>query len=355
MLNIKVFSICIFFLFLFVLLFLDKCTSRNISTMFNSSAFYKYPELTETPSSANYEIRKIIADTYVAVTYSAAHQFFIVSTRDSLLKLDAGGKELYHLENNQIDLQRYSHYAIDSSGVYDFSETNLNHQPIKRVLNLDQKMTPDEWQSHFEAFYKNAEVVIYAVNNFYQNSEPIYIKVKGEWIVLILQKYDERWDDADRISGIKFKGYPAKYSPMFLLKDQEKGEYADLERTSDSFLKTYYTIKIKESSLRYPMDRPAKMLSYKKDGVESYAAYISLPMSWSIKAGYELNVGREKICFKGDAVQDIGFSKPIETFLTQYRVPEAFAKQTDVGFLKYEFPSNGPQSLNNGLYLISKK
>jgi len=355
MLNIKVFSICIFCLFLFVLLFLDKCTSRNISTMFNSSEFYKYPELAENPSSASYEIRRISQDIYTTVTYDSAHRFFIVSVRDSLLKLDAGGRELYHLELPDVKLERYSYYAMDSSGVYDFSETNLNHQPIKQVLNLDQKMNAQDWQHHFDDFYQRAEVVIYGTNNFYQDLEPIYFKIKNEWTVLILKQYDDRWDDFDQISGVKFKGYPAKFNSMYLLKDQKKGEYTDLERTSDSYLKTYYTVKIKESELKYPVDRTPVLLSYKKEGVQSYAAYISLPVSWSIKAGYELLVGQEKIRFKVDAVQDVGFSKPIESYLTQYQVPEVFATQTDVSFLKYAFPSNGPESINNGLYILSKK
>jgi hypothetical protein len=356
MLNLKVFSICIFCLFLFVLLFLDKCTSRNISTMFNSTEFYKYPELVENPVSASYQIRRISPSIYGQLSYEPVHQFFMVTTADTILKLDAQGKELYHLKTRNINVERYTPYVMDSTGIYDFSEKNLRHQAIKEVINADQKLNPEVWQNRFDELYKAAEVVVYGTNSFYGDFfYPIYFKVKQDWLVLIMLQHDERWDDFDQVSGVTFKGYPAKYSALYLLKDQENGLYSNLEGTTDSYLKTYYTVKIKESSLKYTASQGPQITSFKKDGVESYAAYISLPVTWSIKAGYEWNVGQEKIYFKGDAIQDVGFSKPIETFLRTFRVPEKFSKQTSLTFLRYSFPSNGPQSLNNGLYILSKK
>ncbi|MBA9077448.1 hypothetical protein FHS90_002161 [Rufibacter quisquiliarum] len=340
---------------LFFILFLDKCTSMNVLSTFKESGLKDLPSLKDDVRSRNYEIKRISKEAYANITYDPVGNYFLIIDNFTIRKLDAAGNEVFQLENSQMYLPRFTSYVFDSTGVYDFSSQKIEKQLFNRVLNLDQSLDKEEWQKTFDDLYQHADVVLFGgYTDLYHEDDPIFLRINGEWVLLITTPQETRLQEIEYRAGIRFEGYPAKHNHLSLLKDTQTQAYSDFEGTSDRYLQTYQDITLKEKQVAYPTDRNIKILSYEKQRVYSELAYTPIPIAWTCEVGNSLTIGGEELKFRCGGIKKLGLFNDVDTFLRWYSVPREFLPRTHVSFLKYSFPSNEQASENNGLYLVRK-
>lgn len=335
-----------------LLVFLDRCTTINISTAFLSSKYKAYPELRQGVSSKNFELRHIDSILYCGITYDPVYHFFLIDNGYAIHKIDAKGNEVFKLEQGGLNLLRFTHYAVDSTGIYDLSKDKVARETFKSRINVDQKLKKEAWEKIFAQYYKEAQTVVYG--NYSSDGNPIYLKINEDWILIKTNTNDNRIVDEDQVSEVTFEGYPAKYNPLYLLKDVKNLTYSNNQSTTDEFLNTYYTVKLKEKELEYPADMALNLQAFQKEGVGFRAAYSGLPLSWALTAYYEINRSGEKLNFKTYANQYIGLSKPVDTYLTLFTVPQKFRSQTAVSFLKYKLTTVDETQVT-GYFILKNK
>ncbi|PST81558.1 hypothetical protein C7T94_18985 [Pedobacter yulinensis] len=329
---------------------LQQCTAINIYSSLGADPA-GYVPLRQGARAGSVEMVRIT--TYsAAINYHPGKRFFLVVANGRVIRLNSSGMQDYALESDSLYVPRFSYFVFDQTGAYDLSEAVPKKKLYKAEVNQNQELSKAAWQAQFDSLYKNAEVVIFGFSVLYGAGDPIMFRVKGEWTRLQTGEAEGRLDHIGEVAGARFDGYPAKYSQMYLLKDQERGTYSDLQATTDGWLQTYYTIDLKEKNLGYPESPPVRVAGYRKTEIMARFAFTDLPLSWRADLACEVNVAGDVLRFRSGGEKPVGPFKGLQNFLAVFSVPAVFAEQTGVHFLRYAFPTNGEDSSNNGLYVI---
>lgn len=336
------------------LLFFDKCTPVNILSALKKFDYKDLPDLKDGTSSASYQLKKISDETSNNILYDAAGNYFLVESNFTIKKLDDQGNELFSTNKRDTYLPRFTSYAFDSSGVYDLSAKKIEKQAFT-TINKNQTLSTAAWQTTFDKYYHEAEIVLFGFTDLFGKANPVFMKVKGDWIVLIMTDDEMRLDETRYVTGIHFKGYPAIYHHLNLLKDTRKNTYSDFESTSDKWLQSVTGVHFRESELSYPTDREIKTLDYKKTGVDAEIAYTPIPVSWLCVTSQSLLINREELLFKCGGTIDVGIFNKVNPYLQLFSVPQKYLTKTSVSFLTSAFYSNAWPSQNDGLYIIKRK
>jgi hypothetical protein len=341
-----------------VILFLDKCTSLNVFNALNTVDYTRFPDLKNGARSKNYEIRRISKDSYKNIRYDPVGNYFLIEGNFEISKIDAYGTEVFKLDNKankEMYFPRFTSYVFDSTGVYDLSAAKIKKQLFSKMINLKQELTDEAWQRIFDAYYKRADVVVFASTDMYKKGNPIFIRVNSEWILLITTEHETRIEETEYIAGIRFKGYTAKHNHLYLLKDVERQSYSDFEGTTEDFLQSFNGINLAERNMRYPAGREIKRIAFKKIGVDGEIAYTPIPVSWHCTTAQSITIDKEELKFKAVGIKALSLFTKIDSRIWWYSVPEKYLNKTSVTFMIYSFPSNVKAGeANNGLYIVRK-
>ncbi|MEO5910131.1 MAG: hypothetical protein ABIP95_04540 [Pelobium sp.] len=374
---------------LVILLFMDRCTTYNLTTadVFRSKSLLESKSLTAQPQSENYEIVPLIGD--FPVLYDSVKNEFYLSNKQGLSKYDHLGNLMFSddLANEKytsvFDFANYTPYVFAENGVYDFSGSQLIYHKLYEVLNSKNELQDTDFKKTFEKYYQNAELVIYETDRnleFEQDTKPMYFRIKGKWSLLFSQKGDFRFShlqneelETDTIGQIDFKDFPPKFADkrLMVLKDEENGIYATKqigEIIDDAYLKMYYTQILKEQKFDYKTTDAVELVSRKKEEYYFTGSFIDLPEWVSpsfINTGYfKLSYRNENLFFKEKAVKYFKDSK-CKNDLYLYELPKHLRSKSKIAFLHYAINVGGytndstgnvdPIIKNAGLYLVKPK
>ncbi len=366
----KTYQIILLVLIVLTFLFLDRCTSVNISTspLFKNPKYNSFKYLKDGVSSENYETIRLEKARY-PILYDTIQNTFYVNCGNGICKIDGDGNiilrdSIFKDEaNSLVDFANHSYYVFTKDAVYDYSQKEVRPEKMASIVNENNDMAPEEWESTFAKLYAEAQVVIYESDRYtYEkcNCYPIYFKIGEKWTLMYTDKNDFRstLTDIDMESYIgraDFKEYLPKYNGLIALRDNSHKMYSDKMNTSDEFLKTYYTVHMKEENFKYESEDKLKTLFFQKQNVYSEAAYTSIPLAFGGIAYYELSLGKESLYFKENASKDSGLASSLNSNLYFFEIPAKFRNQTEVRFLDFRAPSNVFLSGSEDLYIIRRK
>lgn len=383
-------AIVVIVILVLVLLFVDRCTTFNLTTadIFRPSSYSDFKELPNRPQSKNFEI--VPAKGTFPILYNASNNEFYLRNGQGLTKYDARGNVMISNDlsaeefTSVFDFLNFVPYVFAKNGVYDYSGKRLIYSRFSKIMNAENELNDNDFKSIFETNYRNADLVIYDNDRNIEREKdcfPMYFKIKNDWILMFSQKGDYRFShqqngdiENDTIGQIDFIGFPAKFSNQRLtvLKDAENGIFSirqlGMEAISDKYLDTYYTQILKERKEDYQTYDNFKLLSYKKDEYYSSGNYFSLPSwvasSFMLTGFFRLTYRNENLYFKEKALK-IGAGATIQNDLSIYELPKKFSTKSKVAFLLYDLNIGGymndstdvvePMIKNAGLYLVKPK
>ncbi|KQB40381.1 hypothetical protein [Flavobacterium aquidurense] len=371
------------------LLFLDRCTTYNITTndLFKSKDLKNSKSLIEKPQSKNYEI--VPVEGTFPILYDSINNDFYVSNNKGLTKYDYLGnivisddlaKEKY---TSVFDFANFIPYVFAENGVYDFSGKKLAYTKFLQILNSQNEIKDADFKLLFEKYYNEAEVVVYDTDrNFdYQaDNLPMYFKIKNNWILLFSQKGDHRFThsqnsefETDTIGQIDFLNLPAKFADkrLIVLKNQKKRIYSTKqigEKIDDNYLKMYSTQLLQEQKFDYQSSNSIQLISRKKDEYYYTGGYFNFPdwvsPSFINTAYYQVIYNNESLFFKEKAIK---YFKNLEckNDLYLYELPKHLRTKSKVAFMHYAVNVGGyandstgiyePIIKNAGLYILRQK
>ena len=383
-------TVIILIIGLLILLFVDRCTTINLTTadIFRPKSYNHFKELTQKPQSENFEIVPALGT--FPILYNSAKNEFYLRNGQGLTKYDASGNLMISNDLNKekytsiFDFANFVPYVFAENGVYDFSGNRLIYSKFSKILNPKNELSNKEFKSIFEENYRQSNLVIYDTDRkveYGRNCFPMYFQRGENWILMFSQKDDYRFShqgnevfESDTIGQIDFKGFPAKFSNQRLtvLKDVKTGLYSinqlGKEKIDDDYLNKYYTQILKEEKLDYQTNDKIKLLSRKKDDYYETGNPFSLPKwvtpSFINTAYYRLTYQNEKLFFKGKAVKM--YDNPTaQNDLYLYELPKQFRTKSKLVFLDYGLDLGSymdmtsgeidPIVKNTGLYLIKPK
>ena len=373
-----------------VLFFVDRCTTVNLTTadIFRPESYDHFKNLTQKPQSKSYEI--IPAKGSFPVLYDSVNNVFYIRNGQGLTKYDAVGnviisndlsKEKY---TSTFDFANFVPYVFAQNGIYDFSGKTLFYSKFSQVLNAENELSDQDFKSIFETNYRNADLVIYDTNrnvDSEKDCQPMYFKIKNEWILMFSQKGDYRFSHQgsndvknDTIGQIDFLGFPSKFADkrLMVLKDSKNAIFSirqmGKEDITDDYLDTYYTQILKERKTDYSTNDNVKLLSRRKDDYYFTGNPFGLPdwvsPSFMNTGFFRLNYRGEHIYFKEKAVKMSSDSKVQNDFYI-YELPQKYRAKSKLAFLHYSLDVGGymndstqvvePIIRNAGLYIIKPK
>lgn len=372
-----------------LLLFLDRCTTYNITTndLFKSKDLNNSKSLIEKPQSKNYEI--VPVEGTFPILYDSINNDFYVSNNKGLTKYDYLGnivisddlaKEKY---TSVFDFANFIPYVLAENGVYDFSGKKLVYTKFLQVLNSQNEIKDADFKLLFEKYYNDAEVVVYDTDrNFdYQaDNIPMYFKIKNNWILLFSQKGDRRFThclssefESETIGQIDFLNFPAKFAGkrLIVLKDQNKRIYSTKqigEKIDDNYLKMYSAQLLKEQKFDYQSSNSIQLISRKKEEYYYTGGFFDFP-DWVapsfINTGYyQVIYNNESLFFKEKAIKYFKDSE-CKNDLYLYELPKHLRTKSKVAFMHYAVNVGGyandstgvyePIIKNAGLYILRQK
>lgn len=373
-----------------VLFFVDRCTTVNLTTadIFRPESYDHFKNLTHKPQSKSYEI--IPAKGSFPVLYDSVNNVFYIRNGQGLTKYDAVGnviisndlsKEKY---TSTFDFANFVPYVFAQNGIYDFSGKTLFYSKFSQVLNAENELSDQDFKSIFETNYRNADLVIYDTNrnvDSEKDCQPMYFKIKNEWILMFSQKGDYRFSHQgsndvknDTIGQIDFLGFPSKFADkrLMVLKDSKNAIFSirqmGKEDITDDYLNTYYTQILKERKTDYSTNDNVKLLSRRKDDYYFTGNPFGLPdwvsPSFMNTGFFRLNYRGENMYFTEKAVKMSSDSKVQNDFYI-YELPQKYRAKSKLAFLHYSLDVGGymndstqvvePIIRNAGLYLIKPK
>ncbi len=374
---------------LLVLLFLDRCTTHNITTndFFRPKCYKNFKSLMEKPQSKNYEILPVTGS--FPILFDSISNEYYLSNNQGLTKYNHLGnviisddlaKEKY---TSVFDFVNFIPYVFAEKGVYDFSGKKLVYTEFSQILNSKNEIKDSDFKILFEKYYKDAEMAVYDTNrnfDYLAENYPMYFKIKNNWILLFSQKGDYRFthsgsNDAenDTIGQIDFLNFPAKFAGkrLIVLKNQKNGIYSTKqigEKIDDDYLKMYSTQLLKEQKFNYQSSNSIELLSRKKDEYYFTGSYFDLPEWFSPSfintAYYQVTYNNENLFFKEKAIKYFKDSK-CKNDLYLYELPKHLRTKSKVAFLDYAINIGGyrndstdivePIIKNGGLYILKPK
>jgi hypothetical protein len=346
---------------LLIVFLLQQCTPINITSAsaFRSSKFDTYKYLKDGVESENYVMQQLSGHFSPSVTYQAEHNFFILESINSIknkavfcfTKLDSNGNELVTISSEeQMELPEFTHYVFSQTGIYDLSKKEVKEEPFKEIVNQDRLLEPKAWIKLFDEYYKAAQVVIFGgeLSNKNNKGFPVYFRIEGQWIKLFTKENELRaYDDEDALKH-NYKGYPAKFTRTFVLKDPRQKTFSNGESEGMIYEKNMYNY-----SFKYSHKSKIKSLHFNKELVYDNIAYTTIPILFGGIAYYRLKINGDVLYFKESAIKPLFL--PLQNHFHWYILPDAYFKNSDVSFLELKYPSNLNESGSNGLYIIKRK
>jgi len=386
----KKFAVIILIISLLFLLFLDRCTTINVTTadIFRPKSYQYFKELPQKPQSENFEIVPALGT--FPILYNSSQNEFYIKHGQGLTKYDSAGnviisndlaKEKY---TSMFDFANFVPYVFAEKGVYDYSGKRLVYSQFSKIINANNELNNQEFKSIFEDNYRKANLVIYDTDRnieYGRECFPMYFQSDNQWILMFSQKGDYRFSHqgnseikTDTIGQIDFLGFPAKFSNqrLMVLKDFQNGIYSinqiGKERIDDQYLNTYYTQILKEKKLDYQTDDEIKLLSRKKEQYHEMGNPFSLPKwispSFINTAFFRLTYQKEKLFLKAQAVK-YSDNRTVQNDMYLYELPKNLRSKSKLSFLDYALDLGGymdsttgesdPIIKNSGLYLIKPK
>jgi len=338
-----------------LIMFLESFTTLNIlSTItFNTKKFKTYKYLKEGVSSEQYVIERISDASNQTLLYDTLNNTFMVSNIVNLKIIDKFGEIINDIKlTDEINVPFRTHYAFGDTFLYDLSLNELKKEYFKEVIKPPKDMSSNEWIDIFKNYYDKASIVIYGNSLTSKENKRIFFKVDADWILLYMGgRYHLK---GDWWSEHTFKGYPAKYNKLILLKDQQNKLYADFQDTTDAQVRRNYGRRFDEKRLKYKALK-IKQQAFRKKIIYETIVYTSIPSSVGGTAYYSLKKGKDIIYLKENAVRPVFFLSKVDNYLESYSIPQKFNDKSDISFLKCVYPSNINSSGSKGLYLVKKK
>jgi len=372
------------------LLFVDRCTTINLTTadVFRPKSYQYFKKLPQKPQSENYEIVPALGT--FPILYNSSKNEFYLKYGQGLTKYDSVGnviisndlaKEKY---TSMFDFANFVPYVFAEKGVYDYSGKRLIYSKFANILNAQNELDDKNFKSIFEDNYRRADLVIYDANRNIDSERdcfPMYFQINNQWILIFSQKGDYRFShqgnskiETDTIGQIDFLGFPAKFSNqrLIVLKDFQNRIYSinqlGKETIDDDYLDKYYTQILKEKKLDYQTDAEIKLLSRKKEQYYEMGNPFDLPNwispSFINTAYFRLTYQNEKLFFKAQAVK-LSDSRKVQNDMFLYELPKNLRLKSKLAFLNYVLDIGGymdsttgevePIIKNAGLYLIKPK
>ena len=331
---------------LMALLFVDQCTSVNLSNaLFLKREFSEFKYLKDSVASKNYEIVRVSENGYLTLTYDLINNFFLLNDRDGIKKVDVNGHVKMYVKERNVDLPYRTPYAFSDSLVFDFTKKEMNPEPFSEII-FPEKKSAEEWIVWFESYYNQASVVIYGDQLVDQDHDfyPIYMKIGGKWVLMYLHGYFYFHKDGNNQNT--FESYASKGSQLILLKDVEKKVRSGWITCQDCDNGQV------EKSFEYSPHK-INTLAFQKDFVYETIVYTPIPIVIAGTAYYSLEKDGEFINFKENALKPI-FSNS-QSYLYYFSVPTKFEPQCEVSFLKLGYPTNINESGSKGWYVIRRK
>ncbi len=349
---------------LVALFILQQCTSINITSasIFKSSKLDTYPYLKDGVISDDYTIQRLPSRYDPKITYNATHNFFLVEGDDYFKKIDGNGNELITIKKEEhkdghTELATFTHYLFNENGVYDLSEEDIKEVLFKEIINQDRSLEPKTWIQLFDEYYKAAQVVVFGEELPYKDKQdqgfPVYFRIGKEWTKLFTKRNELR---ARGIDALKYnhKGYPPKFTRTIVLKDSSQKTFSNNEQEHYVHLYENKESSIKNYAFKYNNTSKIKSIFFEKEFVYATLAggYTPIPISYTGTAYYKLKIKNSTLRFKEKAIKPI--FKGLENHFYWYILPDAYFQNTDVSFLKFQYPSNHNNSGSNGLYIVKK-
>jgi hypothetical protein len=374
---------------LLLLLFLDRCTTHNISTndFFKPKWYKNFKSLIGKPQSKNYEILPLKGT--FPILYDSINNDYYVSNYQGLTKYNYLGniiisddlaKEKY---TSVFDFANFIPYVFAENGVYDFSGKKLVYTKFSQILNSQNEIKDADFKILFEKYYNDAEMVVYDTNrnfDYLAENYPMYFKIKNNWILLFSQKGDTRFTHSgsneienDTIGQIDFLNFPAKFADkrLIVLKDPKSGIYSTQQlgkKIDDDYLTRYSSQLLKEQKFDYQSSNSIQLLSRKKDEYYFTGSFFDFPdwvsPSFINTAYYQVTYNNESLFFKEKAVKYFKDFK-CKNDLYLYELPKHLRTKSKVAFLDYAINIGGytndstgivePIIKNGGLYILRQK
>lgn len=343
----------IFIVVLFIVFFLQKCTTVNITTsnFLKKSTTKKYPYLEEEPSSESYILERLMGSFTPMITYDASNNYYLLQfAREKFEKRDAKGRLMFSLAyKKDMDYADFSGFVFSEEGVYDFRKKDIFLESFKEIMNKNQEMDDEEWKSLYETFYKKATTVVYGETFSYPDKGfKMYFLIDNEWICLFTPK-NRRHYIRGGIAHQDRDLFPAKYETLVLLKDERNNIFSNTVDEDDTHSKAGNDHYTKEYTSRLNID----IVSTWKSGHAETMGLLPIPTAYDELVYYKLNINSEHIKFKESAMNYILGER--ETYINIYQVPDDYIKNTEVYFLEYKYLSNLHNNRSKGMYIIKNK
>lgn len=385
--KIRVGAILLFILL--SLLFVDRCTTINLttSTIFQPRSYKNFKSLSERPTSEHYEIVPVKA--YFPILFDSIRSEFYVANNQGLTKYDSIGNILFSQEiekekfTSVHNFSNFTPFVFSQKGVYDFSGEQLKYSAFTNIQNADNSLTPSEFKVFIEKYYKEADFAIFDQDLEVEQAKyafPMYFYIKGNWYLLFAPQDEFRfshqnsnYSGKDIFGQIDLENFPAKLGnkKLLVLKDELARRYSSTQRgevIDDGYLDKYTSQILAEKKFNYNTSDKIKLLSRTKKDYYSSGSILDLP-HWVqpsfMNTGYfQLKYKNEKLYFKETVMKYFGESI-IKDELFLYELPKTLRKKSRVAFLHYGLDLGGfddsqtniyhPIIKNGGLYIIKPK
>lgn len=344
----------IFIVIFFIVFFLQKCTTVNITTsnFFKKSTTKSYPYLEEEPSSETYTLERLAGSFTPMITYDPSKNFFLLQfAKEKFEKRDAKGRLTFLLPYTEdMDYADFSGFVFSKDGVYDFTKENVFLEAFGQTINENQDMEGEEWKNQYETFYKKAATVVYGETFSHPNKGfRMYFQINNEWICLFTPK-DRRHYIRVGIAHHDRDLFQAKYETLVLLKDEKNNIFSNNVRTDETaYLGRENTHYVK----KYTPKVDINIVSTWKTGHTETMGLLPIPTAYDELVYYKLNINNERIKFKENAMNYILGER--ETYINIYQVPDAYIQKTEVFFLEYNYLSNFHDNRSKGMYILKNK
>lgn len=322
-----------------------------------------FPLLKDGPGSETRRLALVSESGRATITYSPQGNFFLLEELNRRFrKLDAAGKEVFAVEwAADLANPAFSHLLVGPSGLYDLSKEPVAKEAFSQVLNAEaeRRFTERYWRKVFEELYAQAETVVYG-EAFSADTRrlPVYFRTGAAWILLYASPEQVEIDRDPYGLGTRIEGYPPKFDRMLLLKDLRRGTFSHhSHEVRGDVLPAGFSqrdlFELPEHDLSYRQDVSLETLFFRKQGVLDEIVYTGIPVSLYGRADHRLRIGAETLSFWELAVRPV-FS-PLETNISVFVLPEAYAAGSDLVFLEFRPLSNIETAGSDGLYVLKRK
>ena len=96
---------------LLLLVFFEKCTVINITSLFKKKEYDNYPYLYEDVTNTNFEIVRLSESPYHTIAYDEKKNYFIIYGDDEIRKINSLGADLFSLKKTD-DLKFFKSRCI---------------------------------------------------------------------------------------------------------------------------------------------------------------------------------------------------------------------------------------------------